>query len=144
MSAHDEDDYEVGYRKPPKHSRFKPGQSGNPRGRPVTLPRADTPGQIGRDFRAVSNMTVKGSNGEEVPMMKAMAMALANAGLKGKASAAKTFLRYLEQGNEENVARCPGLKLIDDVDLVEVNRRRRSKARMGRLLKDLAERSRKN
>lgn len=26
--------YEVGYGKPPKHSRFKPGQSGNPKGRP--------------------------------------------------------------------------------------------------------------
>jgi hypothetical protein len=25
-------DYDVGYGKPPKHSRFKPGQSGNPRG----------------------------------------------------------------------------------------------------------------
>ena len=29
-----EGDYEVGYGKPPKHSRFKPGQSGNPKGRP--------------------------------------------------------------------------------------------------------------
>lgn len=27
-------DFPVGYKKPPKHSRFKPGQSGNPRGRP--------------------------------------------------------------------------------------------------------------
>jgi hypothetical protein len=27
-------DYEVGYGKPPKETRFKPGQSGNPRGRP--------------------------------------------------------------------------------------------------------------
>lgn len=26
-------DYEVGYAKPPRHSRFKPGQSGNPKGR---------------------------------------------------------------------------------------------------------------
>ena len=26
-------DYEVGYGKPPVHSRFKPGQSGNPKGR---------------------------------------------------------------------------------------------------------------
>ena len=26
--------YEVGYGKPPKHTRFKPGQSGNPKGRP--------------------------------------------------------------------------------------------------------------
>ena len=28
-------DYEVGYRKPPRHSRFTKGQSGNPRGRPA-------------------------------------------------------------------------------------------------------------
>ena len=28
------DGYEVGYGKPPLHSRFKPGQSGNPKGRP--------------------------------------------------------------------------------------------------------------
>lgn len=26
--------YEVGYGKPPRHTRFKPGKSGNPRGRP--------------------------------------------------------------------------------------------------------------
>lgn len=29
-----EQSYEVGYRKPPKHSQFQPGQSGNPKGRP--------------------------------------------------------------------------------------------------------------
>lgn len=28
------DDYEVGYGKPPRHSRFRPGRSGNPMGRP--------------------------------------------------------------------------------------------------------------
>jgi hypothetical protein len=28
------DDFEVGYKRPPKHSQFKKGQSGNPRGRP--------------------------------------------------------------------------------------------------------------
>ena len=27
-------DYEVGYRRPPRHTRFEPGRSGNPRGRP--------------------------------------------------------------------------------------------------------------
>jgi hypothetical protein len=26
--------YDVGYRKPPKHTQFQPGESGNPRGRP--------------------------------------------------------------------------------------------------------------
>jgi len=29
-----DDDYEVGYRKPPKRSRLKKGQSGNPNGGP--------------------------------------------------------------------------------------------------------------
>lgn len=30
--------YTVGYGKPPKHSQFKPGRSGNPRGRPRKTP----------------------------------------------------------------------------------------------------------
>jgi len=29
-----DDDEGVGYKRPPKHSQFKPGQSGNPKGRP--------------------------------------------------------------------------------------------------------------
>ena len=29
-----DEEYEVGYGKPPKHTRFQKGQSGNPRGRP--------------------------------------------------------------------------------------------------------------
>jgi uncharacterized protein DUF5681 len=34
MSPDNEPDYEVGYGKPPHHTRFKRGRSGNPRGRP--------------------------------------------------------------------------------------------------------------
>jgi len=29
-----DESYEVGYRKPPRHTQFKPGCSGNPKGRP--------------------------------------------------------------------------------------------------------------
>ena len=32
--ADDDKDYEVGYKKPPQHTQFQPGQSGNPAGRP--------------------------------------------------------------------------------------------------------------
>jgi Family of unknown function (DUF5681) len=32
-SSSSKNDYEIGYRKPPKHSQFQPGQSGNPAGR---------------------------------------------------------------------------------------------------------------
>ena len=34
MPPDKEADYEVGYGKPPRHTRFTKGQSGNPRGRP--------------------------------------------------------------------------------------------------------------
>jgi hypothetical protein len=34
MADQDDKDYEVGYGKPPKHTQFQPGQSGNPAGRP--------------------------------------------------------------------------------------------------------------
>ena len=34
MTFDKEPDYDVGYRKPPRHTRFAKGQSGNPRGRP--------------------------------------------------------------------------------------------------------------
>jgi len=34
MSLRVKRDYEVGYGKPPRHTQFKKGQSGNPRGRP--------------------------------------------------------------------------------------------------------------
>ena len=30
------EDFDVGYKRPPKHTRFKPGQSGNKKGRPKT------------------------------------------------------------------------------------------------------------
>jgi hypothetical protein len=33
IHVEDDDEYEVGYGKPPEHTKFKPGQSGNPRGR---------------------------------------------------------------------------------------------------------------
>src|ERR1700758_809031 len=32
--SHNDSEYPVGYKKPPKHTQFKPGQSGNPNGRP--------------------------------------------------------------------------------------------------------------
>lgn len=34
MDENDDTEYPVGYKKPPRHSQFKPGQSGNAKGRP--------------------------------------------------------------------------------------------------------------
>ena len=34
MSSDEQRGYDIGYGKPPRHSRFEPGRSGNPHGRP--------------------------------------------------------------------------------------------------------------
>jgi len=38
MFGNSDDDYEIGYKKPPRATRFQKGQSGNPRGRPRKAP----------------------------------------------------------------------------------------------------------
>ena len=34
MSKKDDSNYSIGYKKPPRHTQFQPGKSGNPKGRP--------------------------------------------------------------------------------------------------------------
>lgn len=77
------DDYEIGYRRPPKGSRFKPGQSGNSRGRPgrardqmdraeifrriaaeeITLPTDAGPMRLNRCEALITRLTVMALNG---------------------------------------------------------------------------------
>ena len=46
-------DGKVGYRHPPEHTRFKPGKSGNPRGRPRNDVRPITRRQMRNDLLAI-------------------------------------------------------------------------------------------
>jgi hypothetical protein len=83
--------YEVGKGKPPKHSQFKPGQSGNPKGRP----------KGSKDFRAMvekeAGETVSASfNGKPTKITKftyLLKKAFAAASAKGDTN---VILRLLE------------------------------------------------
>jgi hypothetical protein len=78
--------YEVGYRKPPQHTRFKPGQSGNPRGRP----KAET--SLGAALNDALNAKVKiRRNGKErvVSNIEAFALRVVTDAIQGNASAQK-------------------------------------------------------
>lgn len=49
----------VGYGSPPADHQFKPGKSGNPRGRPVKLERSFTPRQVTRDVLDITEASTK-------------------------------------------------------------------------------------
>jgi hypothetical protein len=83
------DDYKVGKGRPPLHSRFKPGQSGNPKGRPR---RAKTVAdQIDRVLSR--KVTIRESGVvQEVTCQEAMFMSLAAKGMRGEYRAAAFLL----------------------------------------------------
>jgi hypothetical protein len=87
-------DYEVGYGKPPKHTRFCKGQSGNPRGR------AKNTRNLKTELRSVLDETLSLSMaGREVKLSarKAMLLALRNKALKGDTRAIGLMVTMLER-----------------------------------------------
>ena len=84
--------YEVGYGKPPKHTRFKPGQSGHPSGRPR--------GQL--NFRTAVREALKekitvreGDRTRTVSKMDAIIQVTFNKALKGDARGLVAFLQLI-------------------------------------------------
>ena len=86
---HTQDGYDIGYRKPPAHSRFKPGKSGNPTGRPKgsrNLPSI---------FRKVLNEKITLHEGDRVWLatkFEAMIRRLSQNALKGDVKSITTIL----------------------------------------------------
>lgn len=82
-------DYDVGYGRPPRTHQFKPGQSGNPKGRPRGAKGEDT------IFRGVINtkvpMSLRGRV-RRVPLLEAVWMRIADDALKGNSKAATLLI----------------------------------------------------
>ncbi|NIV77150.1 MAG: hypothetical protein GWN37_20655 [Gammaproteobacteria bacterium] len=95
------DDYEIGYAKPPKHSRFKKGRSGNPQGRPKGTRNFKT------DLRDVlqESVTVR-INGRPVRLSSqgAVLKQLQAGAVKGERHSRDRFLDYAERYAEEQSA----------------------------------------
>ena len=87
--------YDVGYKRPPRHSRFKPGQSGNPKGR-----RKKQRSESRIDLLQVLNQPVLIREGERTRYItkgEACLQSLVNRAATGDAKASTTLLSLLLQ-----------------------------------------------
>jgi hypothetical protein len=74
------DDYEVGYKKPPAHTRFHRGQSGNPQGRPRGSKNLATL----LDEELKETIDIRDNNGHaRISKARAIARQMVNSALKG-------------------------------------------------------------
>ncbi|MGB6116958.1 MAG: DUF5681 domain-containing protein [Mesorhizobium sp.] len=85
--------YEIGYGKPPAKNRFKPGQSGNARGRPKG---SKSLGAVIRDVlnEKVDVRTARGSR--KMPAFEAMIRTNTNQALKGDIKATAQILKMAQ------------------------------------------------
>lgn len=106
-------DYEVGYAKPPKDAQFKPGQSGNPKGRPKGSKNLAT---IVREAAEEKVMVTEHGRRRTMSKVEVCVSQLMNRAAKGELPATKIMLGLLraseavleaeepEQGSEHSQA----------------------------------------
>jgi hypothetical protein len=106
--------YSVGYSKPPREHRFKPGQSGNPKGRPkgskntATLLRAI----LDRKVEMRTDGLVR-----KVSVREAMLMRFAEAALKGDTKAAAFLLQRYDVEETVN-GHSTDTEVADDLEII--------------------------
>lgn len=85
--------YSVGYGKPPKHGQFKPGKSGNPKGRPKAPPKLED--LIAGEAKRMIKIEVAGQP-QELSQAHVVVKAVFQRAMKGDLQAAKIVLQLLQ------------------------------------------------
>ncbi len=94
-------DYEVGCGKPPKEYQFKPGQSGNPRGRPKSRKSSLT------DISELLNESVKVKAGGKVREMGPFEASLGKLAKRAVGGHLPSILKFIEVCEEDRIIAPP-------------------------------------
>lgn len=105
--------YKIGYRKPPKRTQFRKGQSGNPSGRPKNTKNFKTD-----LLEELSEQIAIQERGHSLTISKQRAMikSLIAAALKGDTKASSILLQRLEKIQEEESSDFGGSEKLSDTD----------------------------
>ena len=86
--------YVVGYRRPPKATQFKPGESGNPKGRP----KGSRPvGAVLQDIMQQRVSVTEGNKARRLPVLEVIMRRLANDAMRSDPRAIKLLLSLLDR-----------------------------------------------
>lgn len=111
------DDDDVGYGKPPKKHQFKPGKSGNPKGRPKGTRNFNT--DLDEILRKKIPVTKDGTR-KNVSTQLAALMRLADKALKGDGPSLSKFLDLAKQRGDEQEMQASERKLSkEENDILE-------------------------
>ena len=105
------DDYEVGYGKPPKHGQFKPGQSGNPKGRPKG--RESFPVLLEKCLNRRTRIKVAGET-RNVPVLEAIVMRLVHEMAHGPTDKVIAILKMIKPMLEAETPAAIPLEVIEE------------------------------
>ena len=115
-----DDDESVGYKRPPKGARFKPGQSGNPSGKAKGLRSmaAELRDILGEEMAVATDGAIK-----TISKQRALASSLITAAIEGDLRATAIVMAHLDRSAPKTEPHDEEL----DFSAVEAHQRRRSK-----------------
>jgi hypothetical protein len=123
-------DEPVGYKNPPKHSRFTKGQSGNPRGRPKKPPTLAE--AVAAELAEVIKVT-EGGKVRKITKLRSMVKALTAASIRGNIQAARLLVQLAERASAETSVATAAAITAEEQKLIDEFLEREAKARAAKL-----------